>query len=847
MNKSKIIYTVFFILCLLRLHSQESFGGTPMFFEASQRNDVWSFDSQTIKINKKIFDFINNDKEQNKADSIAKQYSFQKKQFYGLGLPLNIDFKKTATVINISDSGKLYLLELESTSAYALQIYFDRFKIPDGARMFIYDKNRTMFLGSFTHKNNFKNNRFGCQFIKGNSLIIEYYEPNKVDFEAELHMEHLVHVFSKSGPFSEKGSKDCEINVNCPLGYGWEKEKRSVAIILGNVLEDKSRVYYGFCTGTVLNNTQQDGTPYFLTANHCFYTKTDIFDWLILFNYETDNCNDDGSYLSYGLVFNSIFGGEVLSRDEDCSPHSDYALIKLNVSPKKLASYNVVYAGWERDEDKIKGSPYTVCIHHPAGDVKKISISRHTPIFTNRPLLSLAEGCPGNYPNSIGTYWRMKWSEGITEEGSSGAPLFNSDHKVIGQLLGGDSDCGDYFYGDYFGRFSYSYNHGKFARWLDPRNTKATSIGSYNPSGVNENCYNKIQDGNETGVDCGGNCPPCDWVTNNGWGSPNCNNGIKDVNETGIDCGGNCRPCGSGNQCIDCKKNGDETFVDCGGSCKPCEMSCTLNERYYSDYKENLPKATIVKEHIETKNGVSIKAGQNVYMRAGKSIIMKPNSFIDKGSVFTATIGDCDCIYSPCGIYGSTAFSPNGDGINDELCFMVLGYDRFECEIFNKYMRSIHKSSGYIYDNRMCVWSGGNYPSSTYYCILKLYNECAQLSKEFKLPVNLFKSKGINQNSLKYSNYIVELPIDSVDIDNTPTEMSIYPNPVGDILNINYVFESDKPLIQIVDDTGNILISKYYRTQNNIIEINVGNIPKGVYLINILDNKKNFVKKFIKK
>jgi len=100
---------------------------------------------------------------------------------------------------------------------------------------------------------------------------------------------------------------------------------------------------------------------------------------------------------------------------------------------------------------------------------------------------------------------------------------------------------------------------------------------------------------------------------------------------------------------------------------------------------------------------------------------------------------------------------------------------------------------------------------------------------------------------LKYSNYIVELPIDSVDIDNTPTEMSIYPNPVGDILNINYVFESDKPLIQIVDDTGNILISKYYRTQNNIIEINVGNIPKGVYLINILDNKKNFVKKFIKK
>ena len=42
-------------------------------------------------------------------------------------------------------------------------------------------------------------------------------------------------------------------------------------------------------------------------------------------------------------------------------------------------------------------------------------------------------------------------------------------------------------------------------------------------------CTDGIQNGNETGIDCGGpSCPAC----------PNCFNGIQDGNETGIDCGG---------------------------------------------------------------------------------------------------------------------------------------------------------------------------------------------------------------------------------------------------------------------------------------------------------------------
>lgn len=78
-------------------------------------------------------------------------------------------------------------------------------------------------------------------------------------------------------------------------------------------------------------------------------------------------------------------------------------------------------------------------------------------------------------------------------------------------------------------------------------------------------CDDNIQNGQETGVDCGGpDCPAC----------PSCADGIQNGLETGIDCGGpTCPPCTTDASCDDGVQNGDETGVDCGGpDCPPCDM-----------------------------------------------------------------------------------------------------------------------------------------------------------------------------------------------------------------------------------------------------------------------------------
>ncbi len=114
-------------------------------------------------------------------------------------------------------------------------------------------------------------------------------------------------------------------------------------------------------------------------------------------------------------------------------------------------------------------------------------------------------------------------------------------------------------------------------------------------------CTNGVQDGAETGIDCGGpTCPAC----------PNCYNGIQDGSETGIDCGPACpEPCHCNNGVLD----GDETDVDCGGSCFPCPEPCNVTLNYttptYNPPPTGGPNYTMSSGTISTCGGTFYDPG----------------------------------------------------------------------------------------------------------------------------------------------------------------------------------------------------------------------------------------------
>ena len=357
---------------------------------------------------------------------------------YRFANPIDVDLNMENSGIwtSLDDGSYVWRLAIESTGAHSLNLIYDTFNIPEGAEFFVYSANKEMVLGAFTNYNHKPHGGFSTAPVKGDRVILEYNEPFNASFRGTINIDIVAHdyrnvFFNEDRGYGDSGS--CNNNVACSVGDDWQDEVRSVAMILTS---GGSRL----CTGSLVNNANQDLSPYFLTANHCLGGNN---SWIFMFNYQSPVCTNQN-----GPTNMTVSGSTLMAN----SSTSDFALLLLNENPPE--SYNVHYAGWD-----VSGStPSTpVGIHHPSGDIKKISFDY-------------------NNASNSGNYWDVdSWDDGTTEPGSSGSPLFDgNNHRIIGQLYGGVASCTNFGY-DTYGKTSTSWNLG-MRNYLDPNNTGLTYL-----------------------------------------------------------------------------------------------------------------------------------------------------------------------------------------------------------------------------------------------------------------------------------------------------------------------------------------------------------------------------------
>lgn len=346
---------------------------------------------------------------------------------FGKNFETNFNLDNSGIWHTMPNGDKVWRLGIESDGALSINFEFSTYEIPDGAEVFVYNSDRSQFIGAFTNKNNAGHGELGVQQVAGQSIIIEYTEPANAAFPGRLTIGQVTHAYRDIMGFA-KGLGDsgsCNNNVICPEGDPWDNEIRSVAMIVvgGN----------GACTGTLLNSCAQDGTPYFLTANHCLGGSN---TWVFRFNWDSPSCNQNLN----GPTNQTVSGSSLLANNGA----SDFALLQLNSTPP--SNYNVYYAGWD-----ATGTPpnSSTGIHHPSGDVKKISFDTDASSTANF--------------QGVASWHISDWEDGTTEGGSSGSGLWNENHHIIGQLYGGIASCQNNV-DDYYGRFDLSYP--QMEQWL---------------------------------------------------------------------------------------------------------------------------------------------------------------------------------------------------------------------------------------------------------------------------------------------------------------------------------------------------------------------------------------------
>ena len=379
---------------------------------------------------------------------------------FGFNNHTNINTTNAGSWFDLPNGARLWLVKVKCEGALTVNLTFEQTSIPNGNKLFVYNTAKDFILGAFTQEHIY-DGQLGTELIPGEEAIIEYYVAPKNN-HGHIQLATVTHGYRTANEFLEKAfgsSGSCNMNVNCPDGLPWTPQRNSAVMLVSGSS--------GFCSGALINNTQNDGKPYVLTANHCYSNPA---TWVFRFNWQAIDCPNPGA----SPTFQSLSGAVLRARRTP----SDFCLVEITgglVNGTVPLDYNPYFSGWDNSGNIPTA---TVSIHHPSGDIKKISFDDAAP--------SISQGMGSTEANST---WTIEWDRNTTTEGgSSGSPLFDQNHRIIGQLWGGGASCQNLSAPDYYGRVANSWepagsnstNQLKF--WLDPSNSGAAFIDGFDPN-----------------------------------------------------------------------------------------------------------------------------------------------------------------------------------------------------------------------------------------------------------------------------------------------------------------------------------------------------------------------------
>jgi hypothetical protein len=313
--------------------------------------------------------------------------------------------------------------------------------------------------------------------LEGNVATMEVFVPSRLARSGvSIALRFVSHLIASPAQadmeLRAKASQACQVDFVCRAASdaALANAGRSVArMVFSDGLGGGSSV----CTGTLLNPADGSSTPYFYSAAHCISTQAAASTLTTHWFYERTGCGNQ--ILSPNYV--QVPGGATLLY---ASTPADALFLRLNASPPAGA----LFAAW--DSAALTRETALTAIHHPAGDVKKVSL-----------------GTMGGFgPSALasGDFIIVNWNStatGVTEGGSSGSGIFTalgnpvSQYVFRGGLLGGPSSCtaaGDRLY-DHYSRFDQVYPF--IARYLSAAVATNYTALWWNPAesgwGVNVN------------------------------------------------------------------------------------------------------------------------------------------------------------------------------------------------------------------------------------------------------------------------------------------------------------------------------------------------------------------------
>jgi lysyl endopeptidase len=442
------------------------------------------------------------------APEVSKSKALQQgQQNRPVGVPLQVGFARESALTSqvqettqllqwtyLLNGGSVAALEFKSDTAAAIRIGILIESLPDTATLRFYGNSTQRVVevtGQLVNSRIKGNVEAGDQSVdgktywgpavEGNTAIFEIeLAPNTQASSVKLSIPKISHLeskpFTKSLELDVNQAKDIGSAGTCNANVSCETPLPPISNAVAYMFYSKGANSYE-CTGTLMNDVGSTGTPYFLTAYHCIDSQTAASTLETAWFARTSACATttinpsavvyDGA--NVGATF--LWGQSARSGANGANPAgTDTSFLRLNVP----APQGAVFAGWTAGAQNTNTS--IAAIHHPSGDLQKISkgiIDSYS--FTsdwgnasNGSFNTLSSVNQNSWP-----LYRVLWTSGVTEGGSSGGGLFLNyagNAKLVGQLLGGSSSCQNPTARDVYGRFDLAYEQ-RLNTWLSPNSS----------------------------------------------------------------------------------------------------------------------------------------------------------------------------------------------------------------------------------------------------------------------------------------------------------------------------------------------------------------------------------------
>lgn len=318
-----------------------------------------------------------------------------------------------------SSSGRMvWTASFSSEGAEALRLHLQVSSLPAGSRVYLYAASGEVH-GPYAFEEGIRPEGFWTNTVFSDEVFLEVQFPAGADLSgAGFSVGSLVHLAGL-----RPKSNICFIDATCVTPGEFPEIADARLSVAQLTFVDAGDAY--LCTGALMNAEPSTFVPYLLTANHCFANQSAAASLEALWRYQTASC--DGPHPSPSL-FPRTLGATLLAT----GPATDFTLVQLSEEPPDGS----VYLGWT-----------TADVAHAGGTaLYRLSYAEGNPqIYTREEVSAVPEpvSCSGA---PQGDYIYSKDVDGGTGGGSSGAPMYLEDLKVVGQLFGAcgtnvEDDC----------------------------------------------------------------------------------------------------------------------------------------------------------------------------------------------------------------------------------------------------------------------------------------------------------------------------------------------------------------------------------------------------------------------